>query len=235
MIKLLKSFIEQTLGIRIYRNSIPSGSCLIHDLKNKTNYPQLKTLFDVGAHHGETAIKFAKAFPQSKILIFEPISENYNTLKANTQDTTNCETFHMGLGPETEEKKILLSKASTGHSFREDIKQESSGKKEIVHIQNGDEFLKNQNISKLDLLKIDNEGFDLEVLNGFKHNLKNGNIPFVLVESGIDERFIPLDNFIQCLEPLGYKIFGIYNQTAYWWGKNFLWNMNVLFIHESAQ
>jgi hypothetical protein len=141
----------------------------------------------------------------------------------------------LGLGPETEKKEILLSSASTGHSFREDLKQENSGKKEIVHIKNGDEFLQNQNIEKLDLLKIDTEGFDLEVLKGFSRNLKKGHIPFVLVESGFDDRFIPLDNFIQYLEPLGYKIFGIYDQTAYWWGKNFLWNMNVLFIHESAQ
>ena len=235
MIQLLKSFIEQTLGIRIFRNSMPRGSCLIHDLKNQTNYPSFKTLFDVGAHHGETAIKFAKAFPQSRVLSFEPISENYNTLKAKTQDLTNCETFHMGLGPETEEKKILLSKESTGHSFREDLKQESSGKKEVVFIKNGDEFLQNQKIDELDLLKIDTEGFDLEVLKGFSQNLKNGHIPFVLVESGFDDRFIPLDNFIQYLEPLGYKIFGIYDQTAYWWGKNFLWNTNVLFIHENAQ
>ena len=85
------------------------------------------------------------------------------------------------------------------------------------------------------MLKIDTEGYDLEVLKGAKKTISNGNVKYILVESGFDDRFITLDEFCKFLNVLNYDLFGFYDQTAYCWGRNYLWNFNALFIHKSCQ
>ena len=48
-------------------------------------------ILDIGAAEGQTCIMFAKAFPEKKIIGFEPIGETFNHSKNNTKDFLNLD------------------------------------------------------------------------------------------------------------------------------------------------
>ena len=93
------------------------------------------------------------------------------------------------------------------------------------------QFLRFQSKS-IDLLKIDVEGYELNVLQGAVECLKNKKIRFIYLETGLDDRFNSLQSIIATLTPFGYQPFGIYEQTAHWTGKQNLWYWNTLFANE---
>ena len=79
---MIKDLIEKFTGAKIFRNSLPRGVSLSHDLRRL--YPdEIKLIWDVVAHQGESTLAFAKEFPNAFINSFEPVSENYERLVEN--------------------------------------------------------------------------------------------------------------------------------------------------------
>ncbi|MCT0226507.1 FkbM family methyltransferase [Synechococcus sp. CS-1328] len=54
-------------------------------------------IFDVGAHHGETALLFRRIFPNSMIYCFEPFLESYNALTLAVGSDPKIKLFDYGL------------------------------------------------------------------------------------------------------------------------------------------
>src|SRR5262245_20899324 len=46
--------------------------------------PKVKTILDVGANTGQSAIRFRAAFPRARIISFEPVSETFKELQRRT-------------------------------------------------------------------------------------------------------------------------------------------------------
>ncbi len=64
-------------------------------------------------------------------------------------------------------------------------------------------------------MKVDTEGFDLEVLRGAKSLIESGAIDLIQVEAGMNpenEDHIYFEHFTAYLQDYGYRIFGIYEQ-----------------------
>ena len=83
-------------------------------------------------------------------------------------------------------------------------------------------FVRSHQIESVDLLKIDTEGYDLEVLNGAENLLTSGKVQMILTETGFDgtnRRHVLLESLQQHLGARGYMLFGIYDQTVDWAGK----------------
>lgn len=77
--------------------------------------------------------------------------------------------------------------------------------------------LDNFTIKKISFLKIDTEGYDLEVLKGTHNLLKQQNIEFIQVEtkiSGNCNRFVQANEFVNLLEKYDYDLIGIYDQCG---------------------
>jgi FkbM family methyltransferase len=90
---------------------------------------------------------------------------------------------------------------------------------------------------RIDLLKIDAEGFDLEVLRGAEQLLSAGRILFVLVETGFhpgDDRHPLFDAIRDFLAPYDFRLFGIYDQTHEWAGEHSIQFANVMFVRRSG-
>jgi len=105
--EFLKKKFELLTGSKLYRNSLPRGTCLIHDIKRLSHAP-IKEVWDVGAHQGETALYFAKKFPKSTIRSFEPVSSNYNLLIQNCRKLENFQAHNFALGKENKTTKIFF-------------------------------------------------------------------------------------------------------------------------------
>ncbi len=133
---------------------------------------------DVGANIGLHTVRFSKIF--KSVHAFEPTSINYECLEKNTASLQNIHLNKFGLGATASRESIKLP-----------IDSNNCGGFSIVDWQNhSQEFLeetieiKTLDSLKLapDLIKIDVQGFDLNVLMGGKNTLTKFK-PVVIVEA----------------------------------------------------
>jgi len=169
-----------------------TGSELYHDLALLIN-TQNPVTFDVGANEGQTIDELIKYLQSPSIYAFEPSSNVYYSLRKK-YTSPNIHLHHCGLG-ETETTLVFNNmQESTLSSFLElDANEESpfSWKTnpddyeittETVQVKTIDQIIEQQKISHIDLLKIDTQGYDLNVLKGAKKALEASLIKYVLVE-----------------------------------------------------
>ena len=229
----LKKYLEQLFNFKLYRNSLPRGTNLTHDLKKLTLLP-INEIWDVGAHKGETTRYFANEFPQATIRSFEPISENYELLLQNCKKLENHHAHNFALGNENTKTKIYLQGASVIHSLREDLNKPSTedSKSEEIEVKTIDYLLQKFSCNNIDLLKIDVEGYEPAVLKGASKSLENKCINFIYLETGLDLRFNSIETVSKLLNPYGYLPYAFYEQAPHWTAKQNLWYWNTLFVKE---
>jgi FkbM family methyltransferase len=231
--EFLKKKFEQLTRSKLYRNSLPRGTCLTHDIK-RLSYSPIKEIWDVGAHKGETTLKFAEDFPIALIRSFEPVFENYCSLRNNCSHLKNQSSHNIALGEENKKTKIFLQGASVIHSLRDDLNKPSAkdSKSEDIEVKTIDHVINDFKTARIDLLKIDVEGYEKSVLKGAEYCLENKLINFIYLETGLDDRFNSIQSIIDALDPQGYSPYGFYEQTPHWTGTQNLWYWNSLFVNK---
>lgn len=188
---LLKSnlFINQlslrSLGILNSSNSYLSGekSWMKRQLESK----EAPIVLDVGANIGNYSKEILKINPKAIIYAFEPHPETYDFLKKNIV-ADNFITLNFGVGDRKDELVLYdyESKSGSEHASLykaviEDLRK-SPSKGNKVQIIKLDDFLTEQKIDCVDLLKIDTEGNEFKVLLGAQEYLKKNKIKAIQFE-----------------------------------------------------
>lgn len=153
------------------------------------------TVLDIGANIGNHTLYYLNECDASKVYAFEPVEETFNMLTKNieiNQLESHVKLMKVGVGSRDGEASVSYSKErNTGETK---IAMADGGGIKVVSIDG-------LNIpEKIGLVKIDTEGFELEVLKGMKETLKR-DMPFIMIE-------IWEDNFEEAsdlLVNLGYK------------------------------
>lgn len=232
----IKKRIERSAQVRIYRHSLPHGMDLLSDLARRNYVADFKTVFDIGANVGQTALDFFEKFPCVDIYSFEPVPATFVFLQKNTKKLAKFKAFKLAFGAEAGELPMIIGDDSrtntllSGQSFDPKTQQI-----EIVEVATLDQFAKKHGIQSIDLLKIDTEGHDLNVLKGAERLLDEGRISFIQVETGFGESHahVRLDEFNKHLQKRGYALFGIYEQLPFWTGEPWLMYANAVFIRKN--
>jgi FkbM family methyltransferase len=144
------------------------------------------TVVDAGANFGHYALTAANIIGSDGLVIaFEPHPQTYGLLAASaallSQD--NLMLIQAGLGESSGEITLYADAANPGgHSFFEWNVRRSDGNKETVPVYSLDAFLKKELPGKrLDVLKMDVQGFEMNLLNGAQETIANHR-PSVLCE-----------------------------------------------------
>lgn len=227
----IKHFIERALNCRIYRNSLPHGVDLAHDLNRVLPTSDVQIIFDVGANIGQSALTYREHFPRAEIWSFEPVAATFQKLKAATAGDGRIHPMHTGMGHETGSAVIHVNNDSRTNSIRASRPDDTA---ETIPIDTVTSFADKHGIARIDLLKIDTEGHDLEVLRGADAMLGQQSIRFVVAECEprpTSEYFVPLSELLQFFASYKYELFGIYEQQPYWDGRRrSLQYVNAMFI-----
>ena len=217
---------------------MPIGTDLFEDIKSKINI-DIKNIFDVGANIGQTALQFSEAFPNSHILSFEPISSTFDILKNNTRKKINIDCYHFAFGDKINEIDVKLFDESQSYLNSLKVKamnQYDFAKTEKVKVDTIDEFLKiNKQINKIELLKIDTEGYEIQVLKGASYSIKTGKIKLIYLEAGFSKsnnRSTYYPEIHDYLDSNGYSFFGLYEISQKEIANKFQYG-NALFVHDS--
>ncbi|HSD07372.1 FkbM family methyltransferase [Flavobacterium sp.] len=165
-------------------------------IKSRLQNVQQLTIFDVGANIGLYTILLNDIFNENaKIFSFEPSKKTFNTLSVNTGTIKNRNIFNFGFGNVNTVLTLYSNKEESGlasiYERRLDHFNIKMNLSEEIEIRTIDTFCSENSISKINFLKIDVEGHELNVLNGASELIKNNKIDFIQFEFGgcnIDSR-----------------------------------------------
>ena len=126
---------------------------------------------DVGANVGMFTVKAALSVgDKGKVVSIEPIEENFELLKKNVEfhNLVNVQIIRKALGRERGKTTMIKSLLSGTHQLKGLKNPEFPIQEVDVEMDTLDNIVKQLNINRIDLLKIDVEGAELEVLKGAK-------------------------------------------------------------------
>lgn len=230
----LKSFIRGLAGKANYllAHSSRIGVDLENDLCRLSQEDPVLTIFDVGANHGLTATRYARAFPHAQIYCFEPVRDNFKILTQTCSGYSKILPIQMGLSDKPGTELIGLTSSPYGHSL---LLSSRSSETEQVSLTTLDLFLLENNIQKIDLLKIDVEGMELAVLKGAIGALSSSKIKYIYAECiTIPDPIAPhtlCSDLISFLHAYGFVVFAYYHEAFHLAAGSAL--INVLFVNRN--
>ena len=174
------------LGIMNYENNNLSGEkSFLKSVCEK--YSDRFICLDVGANIGKYSSKVKSMNPQSEVYAFEPHPNTFKKL-ANDAEKYNYKVFNLGLS-DVEGKLELYDyqekNGSTHASLYKDVIEDIHNQDSIhltVDITTVDNFVEENEIVKINLLKIDVEGNELKVIMGAKKQIENQKIDIIHFE-----------------------------------------------------
>ena len=140
-------------------------------------------ILDVGANEGDTALRFSTYFPDARIHSFEPTSRVFINLLENVESSENITAVNVALGSENTLKTLHINELSTLTSF---CTHTCGMGKEIgeerVKVVTLDCYASENSVETIDLLKIDTQGYEVEVLKGASELMVENRIRVIYVE-----------------------------------------------------
>ncbi len=146
-----------------------------------------KCIFDVGANKGEWCQMATTLFPSCTIHAFEIVPSTYMELIRNTENLENVIPNNFGLSSEEGVISVSLGsndKMATGCKIDDMQFYDEYYNQEIeCKTRRASDYLKERAIKSIDFLKVDVEGMDFKVIEGFGDQIKN--VKVVQFEYGI--------------------------------------------------
>ena len=156
------------------------------ELENLVKNLDFETVIDIGSNKGQFVLLIEKLFNNKVIYSFEPIYESLKKQKNFFKYKKNLFFYNIGLGNEKSKKIINITNRIDSSSFLKVNQNEYKNDDYIIKEEREismntlDEVMINEQIKEPILIKIDVQGFELEVLKGGVNFLKK--TKFIIIE-----------------------------------------------------
>ena len=193
-------------------------------------------VFDVGAHLGQTALHFRSIFKNAHIHSFEPVTANFEKMVQNIGTRDRISVNEMALGSTVGKAYVHEGFSDLTHSISSSVNPTNSKAKEEVSVETIDTYVARNKIEKIDLLKVDTEGHEMEVLKGADTTIKGGRVEAIFTECDFrheDKQHTYFPDLLAYLHGKDFTFFGLYDVIHY--GKNYgVGYCNALFLNGKA-
>jgi FkbM family methyltransferase len=212
--------------------SYPSLENSLANLKREGFYPSY--IIDIGAYHGEWTTMIKKIFPESNVLMIEAQEIKEGILKDISQTYSPKVFYEIRLLSSQNEQEVSFVEMETGSSVFEEsspYQREYVNKKTITL----DTLLKKHpNFESADFLKIDVQGYELEVLKGAKQLLEK--VELVLMEVSlipVNKGCPIMSEVVQFMADYDFRVLDFCSQIRR--SDGFLWQTDLLFIKNTSK
>ena len=211
-------------GIKLWWN-IRDLRAVSSEMLNFSNYEEEETkilfrcispddvIFDIGANIGWYSLLIASIYPKAQVFAFEPMPQTYNQLCKNIKlnDLKNIETHKIGFFESEKEISFYFNPNLTVATSIKNILDDENIHTVKGHVVKLDSFTQQNEIKKLDFIKLDVEGAELFVIRGGLETLAQYT-PIIFMEMlrkwSAKFGYHPND-LITLIQPLGYQCFKI--------------------------
>jgi len=156
-------------------------SIYCHNYCLRSHLPSESIIVDVGANIGQF-YAFSKHYLRAKSIIsFEPIKQCFDTLKLNSTHTV----INAAIGPQDSEQEIFIEDRDIFASLiKPTVPLSDRVSSQMVRVVRLDTVPELSSLKCIDLLKIDTEGYELEILRCSPLTMRKSR--FILVECSLN-------------------------------------------------
>jgi FkbM family methyltransferase len=173
-------------------------------------------VFDVGANLGQSVAIFRRLLPDSTLHSFEPGRKAFRELKAVSRGLRNVHLINAAVGSVSGRRTLRENEYSEMSSF---LRPSSAAWGAVVaerevEVTTLDTYCAEHGIERIDLLKIDTQGYELEVLRGAAGMLAAGRVGLVYMEvtfCDMYEGLPPFDVLYRFLLDKGFRLVALYD------------------------
>jgi FkbM family methyltransferase len=181
-------------------------------------------IFDVGASRGQTLLSFLQYYPSASIYCFEPYQTEFEQLKQISSEWDNVYPHQLAFGNENGITSLFLNSSSETNSLLKNSASiaEYSPQGWVdpvgtvdVQVERLDSFCARNQIERIDILKIDTQGFEVKVLEGVGKMLDPSRIAFIYLEVlfvSLYEEQAYFEEVYASLRQHGYRFAGLYHK-----------------------
>jgi FkbM family methyltransferase len=183
--KVVNTYILKLFGLKLSRNI---GDDFVDVMKWLLGEYEVGHIIDGGAYRGDFSLQMAAAFPFATIYAFEPQKKSYALLCNVTREIPRIKTYNCALSSHSG-KSVLhtnispltssLSNTSEDglHYFQDYLQPEGSEQVEVTSLS---DFLSNEKVPGVDILKLDLQGHELQTIKGMDGFV--GSVKLIFVE-----------------------------------------------------
>ena len=180
-------------------------------------------IFDVGAHVGETALRYRSLFRDAAIHCFEPSPDSFRSLEAAVRSDAGIHAHRAALADAAGTAVLNVNRsAATSSLLPTDLAASRYWGKGLldtrerveVATQTLDAFCAEHGIARVDILKIDVQGAEYAVLRGATGTLERAAIDVVYMEMITAPTYVgqrKLHDYLALFAEHGYELFDLYN------------------------
>jgi FkbM family methyltransferase len=214
--------LRRVLSEPSYRRALAKGVAATTEHESVTFPRDYDTVIDVGANRGQFALFALHRFPRARVLCFEPLLEAHQKLTEVVGDDPRVHIECCAVGSVDGSLSLNVTRSDDSSSLLQPTALQlrtfpntDSVSSLDVPVRTLDDTIDAEELTRPFLLKIDVQGFELEVLRGAQRLLKeDGDL---LVESSFAELYAGqalANEVIAALWSQGYRLRGIFSLTT---------------------
>lgn len=191
------NFLKKTLNLcrsKIWFKGMLNGIYATVELEKLVKDIEVpETIIDIGSNKGQFILLMEQIFPNKIVYSFEPIIEMLKKQKKFYKYKKNITFHNLALGSSICSKEFLITSRMDSSSFLKVVSNTNKSKnysvieKRDIKVSTLDEIFLNEKISHPILIKMDVQGYELEVLKGANDLLKK--IDYLLLEVSENEMY----------------------------------------------
>lgn len=183
----------------------------INNQHKENIYQKIKNgdvVLDVGSNIGEVLLNMAKVNPDGRIYGFEPVKSTFDKLQKNVS-LNSFSNIYLNQLAVSDTNETVYYQAKEGHSGGTMMSKESKiNSPNFIEAMTLDNFAELNLIEKIDFIKVDIEGFEMNFIKGALQTLKKHK-PSIFIEVDHDKLIrqnSSPEELLSILKSIGYKV-----------------------------
>ena len=153
------------------RLGVPNQGWSLENLKRNGFNPKL--ILDIGAYEGKWTEEVLTIFPSAHFLMIEAQINKEIKLKSVVKRNIDKVEYKITLLSSKDNEQLLFNQYETASSVLVEH-FETGAQKTLINSMSLDSLVSDTKFQKSDFIKLDTQGFELEILKGGKNTLKDG-------------------------------------------------------------